>query len=107
MRYEHMQLICMFDLPVETSHEKKAYRIFRKALIENGFQMIQYSVYSRALPNRSALKKYESILKRYAPINGNIRLLYVTERQYEEMLLLTGSKSRQEEVVGSKRLVII
>lgn len=102
-----MQLLCLFDLPTETKAEQRSYRIFRKALIEHGFQMIQYSVYSRALPNRSALKKYEAILKRYAPLNGNIRLLYVTERQYDEMILLTGSKSRQEEVVGCRKLVVI
>lgn len=107
MRYEQVQLLCLFDLPMETSKEKRSYRIFRKALIENGFNMIQYSVYARALPNRSALKKYEGILKRYAPKNGNIRLLYVTERQYEEMKLLTGTKSRQEELIGIKSLVVL
>ena len=34
----------MFDLPVETSEERKEYRKFRKNLINEGFIMIQYSV---------------------------------------------------------------
>ncbi|WP_181039824.1 CRISPR-associated endonuclease Cas2, partial [Enterococcus faecalis] len=54
--------MCLFDLPFETKQEQKEYRIFRKHLLENGFIMLQYSIYYRSLPNRSALKKYETIL---------------------------------------------
>ena len=107
VRFEQVRLLCMFDLPMETDKEKKEYRIFRKHLIENGFVMMQYSIYYRTLPNRSSLKKYESILKKKLPRNGNIRLLYVTENQYQDMLLLSGNRSRQEEVVGINRLVVI
>ena len=107
MRYEQLRLVCLFDLPMEEILERKDYRIFRKHLIENGFIMLQYSVYYRTLPNRSALKKYESILKLHVPKNGNVRLLYVTENQFQDMLLLCGSRSRQEEIVGINRLVVI
>lgn len=95
--------MCLFDLPFETKQEQKEYRIFRKHLLENGFIMLQYSIYYRSLPNRSALKKYEAILKRKVPQGGNVRLLYVSET----MLLLAGSRSCQEEVVGIRRLVVI
>lgn len=97
----------MFDLPSETKKEMKDYRIFRKSLLENGFVMLQYSIYYRSLPNRSSLKKYESILKRLVPQGGNVRLLYVSETQFQDMILLAGSRSRQEEVVGVNRLVVI
>ncbi|MDR1773495.1 MAG: CRISPR-associated endonuclease Cas2, partial [Clostridioides sp.] len=39
----------MFDLPMETEANKKQYRKFRKGLLENGFVMLQYSVYYRVL----------------------------------------------------------
>lgn len=107
MSIEQVRLLCMFDIPMETKHEQKKYRIFRKALLENGFIMLQYSIYYRSLPNRSSLKKYETILKSKVPRSGNIRLLYVTETQFQDMLLLTGSRSQQEEIVGSKRMVVI
>lgn len=42
-----MRLLIMFDLPVETSKERREYRQFRKRLINEGFLMIQYSVYVR------------------------------------------------------------
>ncbi|EEU80326.1 crispr-associated protein cas2 [Enterococcus faecalis Fly1] len=102
-----VRLMCLFDLPFETKQEQKEYRIFRKHLLENGFIMLQYSIYYRSLPNRSALKKYETILKRKVPRSGNVRLLYVSEIQFQDMLLLAGSRSHQEEVVGVRRLVVI
>lgn len=107
MSFERVRLVCMFDLPSETKKEMRDYRIFRKSLLENGFVMLQYSIYYRSLPNRSALKKYESILKRLVPQGGNVRLLYVSETQFQDMILLAGSRSRQEEIVGANRLVVI
>ena len=102
-----VRLLCMFDLPCETESEKRDYRIFRKHLLSNGFVMLQYSIYYRTLPNRSALKKYETILKKHLPKYGNIRLLYVSETQFQGMLLLNGSMDFQEKIVGNNRLVIV
>lgn len=107
MRYQEMRILCMFDLPVETQRQKRDYRIFRKSLIENGFSMLQYSVYYRIVPNRSAGKKYEMLLARSLPAMGEVRLLYVSEKQFEDMKLLVGQKSRQERVVGIQKLVVI
>ena len=45
MKYKLMRMLCMFDLPVDTEKEKRAYRIFRKNLIKEGFVMIQFSIY--------------------------------------------------------------
>ena len=53
MRYDAMRLLCFFDLPMETAQEKRQYRLFRKELIANGFEMLQFSVYYRTCPNRS------------------------------------------------------
>lgn len=107
MRFEQLRLICMFDLPVITGEEKRQYRLFRKHLIENGFVMLQYSIYYCSLPNRSALKKYNNILKSKLPRSGQIRLMYVTESQFQDMKLLVGTRTGQEIVVGVNRLVII
>ncbi len=40
-----MWVITMFDLPVVTPKARKAYARFRKTLLEDGFTMMQYSVY--------------------------------------------------------------
>lgn len=46
MSYRYMRMILMFDMPVETAEEKKAYRKFRQFLIDEGFIMHQFSIYS-------------------------------------------------------------
>ncbi|MGR3742440.1 CRISPR-associated endonuclease Cas2 [Companilactobacillus sp. DQM5] len=102
-----MRILCMFDLPMDTSEEKRRYGIFRKALIKNGFTMLQYSVYCRAIPNRSAGKKYESSIKKFLPAGGEVRLVSVSEKQFDDMKLLVGNRSKQEELVGNRNLVII
>uniref|UniRef100_UPI00403F73F3 CRISPR-associated endonuclease Cas2 n=1 Tax=Candidatus Enterococcus willemsii TaxID=1857215 RepID=UPI00403F73F3 len=107
MRYQKMRILCMFDLPMESKREQRAYRMFRKELLSNGFVMLQYSIYYRTVPNRSAGKKYESILKRMIPRIGEVRLLYVSEKQFEEMQLLVGTRGHQEEIIGSQKLVVI
>jgi len=97
----------MFDLPVDTPNEKRQYRIFRKELLKNGFTMLQYSIYCRAIPNRSAGKKYETAIKRFLPIQGEVRLMAVSEKQFNDMKVLVGSRSKQEVLVGNKDLVNI
>ena len=100
-------MLCMFDLPMDTPDEKREYRTFRKELIRNGFSMLQYSVYYRAIQNRAGGKKYEKAIKRYLPVHGEVRLIAVSEKQFNDMQILVGSRSKQEELVGSRDLVSI
>lgn len=102
-----MRMLCMFDLPVDTESEKRAYRIFRKELLREGFIMIQYSVYMRTCPNRDYCRRLEKRIQRIAPDKGNIRLITITEKQYEDMKLIIGSKKETEEAIGSGRIIII
>lgn len=59
MKYRVMRMMCMFDLPMETEKEKRAYRIFRKNIIREGFYMMQYSIYVRTCPNRDFCKRLQ------------------------------------------------
>ena len=58
-------------------------------------------------PNRQHAKKYYRILNQSAPKLGHIRLLMVTEKQFEEMALIIGVMSHQEEVIGVNKVVVI
>lgn len=102
-----MRLICLFDLPVENEVQKRQYRKFHKLLMKNGFQMLQYSVYIRTCPNRIFAQKYYKRIEINSPQDGHIRLLTVTEKQYEDMILIIGQKAKQEEKIGSNRMVIL
>jgi len=77
MRYEALRLLCFFDLPMDTNQEKRIYRNFRKDLIANGFEMLQFSVYYRTCPNRSFASKFYKKLSQSNLPSGNVRLLAV------------------------------
>lgn len=102
-----MRLLCFFDLPMETEKEKRAYRLFRKELLANGFEMLQFSVYYRTCPNRSFASKFYKKMKSIKLPSGNVRLLAVTEKQFSEMVFIVGGKTHQEEKIGDKKLVVI
>lgn len=106
-RYERMKLMCFFDLPTETSQERYEYRKFRQTLLKNGFNMVQYSVYMRTCPNREFGKKFIPKLKRMVPKSGSIRIMMITEKQYQDTLHLVGHATRHEEIVGKNRIIVI
>ena len=87
MRYEALRLLCFFDLPMETNQE--------------------FSVYYRTCPNRSFASKFYKKLSQSNLPSGNVRLLAVTEKQFSEMVLIIGGKTKQEEVVSDHKLVVI
>lgn len=53
-----MRLLVMFDLPTGSKRERKSYALFRKFLINDGYHMDQYSVYSRVLLSRDSAETH-------------------------------------------------
>ena len=88
-----MRMILMFDMPTDTTDERKAYRKFRKFLISEGFIMHQYSIYSKLLLNNSANKAMIDRLQENNPKKGSITLLTVTEKQFSRMIYLNGERT--------------
>ncbi len=92
MSYRFMRMMLMFDMPTDTAEERKSYRQFRRFLINEGFIMHQFSVYSKILLNGSANTAMVGRLKQHAPKKGLITLLTVTEKQFARMIYLSGAK---------------
>ena len=92
-----MRLIVFFDLPTETSKQRKEYTLFHKFLIKNGFKMMQYSVYVRLTRNWDDLEKYIKRVKLNLPPKGEIRCLPITDKQFTEMILLLGNQNDADE----------
>lgn len=86
-----MRLMVMFDVPVQTSKEKREYRKFRQALISEGFVMVQYSIYSRVCANRKSAMNLEKRLIKNLPSQGVIQTFILTEKQYNDMHFLRGT----------------
>ena len=60
-----MRLMIMFDLPMDTAIERKEYQQFRKKLINEGFLMIQYSVYERVCVSRKTATFLENRIRKF------------------------------------------
>ena len=89
-----MWLFAMFDLPVDTRQARREYARFRKALIADGFTMLQYSVYARYCATEEGSLVHRKHVQDALPPSGQVRLLSVTDRQFGKMQVFFG-KSRQ------------
>lgn len=99
-----MRVFVLFDLPTNSKAERRAATQFRKFLLTDGFDMLQYSVYSRLCPNRDSAEKHMLRAKRNAPNSGSVRVLYLTEHQFASMHVLVGEKTVQEKKLPTGQL---
>ena len=96
----------MFDLPVTTAAERRAYTLFRKYLLKNGFLMLQESVYCKIAQNPVAADSVIDALRKNKPPTGLVQLLRVTEKQYAKMEYIAG-ESQLDVLNDDRRLVVL
>lgn len=104
--YKQMRLILIYDLPVVEEEDRHIYSKFHRNIMRLGFYMLQYSVYSKVIQNDTSLKQYTYKLQDIIPSKGNIILMKITEKQYQDMLYLRGEKNNFDVLVGGKELVV-
>ena len=100
-----MRIMVFFDLPVSTKKKRKEYALFRKALIDNGYTMLQFSVYSRTARNHDDAMKHVNRLKSIIPPEGSVRAMVVTEKQYAGMYLLLGDRLAEETYLDDRDML--
>ena len=100
-----MRLLVMFDLPVLKKEDRKNASLFRKFLINDGYHMLQLSVYSRICKGEDTLDKHLRRLNGGLPPKGSVRAIQITEQQYGRMLFLVG-KPQKEEELGPEQLLL-
>ena len=101
-----MYLFVFFDLPVKTKKNRRAATRFRKFLINDGYDMMQLSVYTRVCRGQDAVDKHMTRVEKNLPPKGSVRALQVTERQFARMKLLVGTLGAQERT-GIDQLVLL
>ncbi len=87
----------MFDLPVETAENRRNYTRFRKALLKDGFMMLQYSVYARFIPSEEAAATHRRVVRAVIPPLGQVRIVALTDHQFGKMEVFYGRKPRPAE----------
>ena len=101
-----MRLLVFFDLPVVTRAERRAYTVFRRFLLNDGYDMIQFSVYGRIVNGNDAEQKHLKRLVDNLPPEGSVRCLTVTEKQFAPMKLLVGMPLFQEKAVKANQMLL-
>lgn len=93
MRNRVMRTIVFFDLPNVYSKDKRNYIKFRKFLINEGFIMMQESVYSKLTLNLIQSNYLEDRIRKNSPSKGIIQMLTVTEKQYANIEYVIGKET--------------
>ena len=88
--YRLMWVLAMFDLPTDTKRARKEYALFRKTLLGDGFTMMQYSVYARPCPSQENADVHVGRVERSLPPDGEVRVLVITDKQFERMMIFLG-----------------
>ena len=102
----YVWLMVFFDLPVKTKKQRRVATKFRKFLIDDGYIMLQYSVYTRICNGQDAVTKHMGRLTKSLPREGSVRSLQVTDAQYARMKTLVGRR-RAEEDLGTDQMVLL
>ena len=85
-----MWIMVMFDLPTDTKKARRRYSLFRKSLLEDGFLQMQYSVYARPCPTDENAHVHRRRVEGAIPVEGHVRILLFTDKQFERMLVFNG-----------------
>ena len=100
-----MRLMVFFDLPTSSYQERHNYANFRRFLIQDGYEMIQYSVYGRITANHDDAAKHLKRLNLNLPPQGSVRALLITEKQYAAMKILVGKQTASEKLLADHELI--
>lgn len=101
-----MRIIVFFDLPVKTKTQRRVATQFRNFLLKDGYFMIQYSVYCRICNGYDDVEKHKIRMRANKPDNGSVRMLVITEKQYEKIELVIGNYAPEEEQAVFEQLSI-
>lgn len=89
-----MWVVTMFDLPVDTKAARRAYTQFRKKLLQDGFNRLQYSVYARHCASEENADVHAQRVERSLPDDGEVRVLTITDKQFERMRIYWGKRRK-------------
>ncbi len=105
--YRQMKIILFYDLPTTTKMDRINFSKFRTNLEKLGFIMMQESVYIKHAYNHDWVNRVKIKINNILPPEGDIRILTITNKQYETIEIVKGGKSLQEIVLNDNELTII
>jgi CRISPR-associated protein Cas2 len=89
-----------------TKTEKRAYTQFRRFLLNDGYDMIQWSVYGRLLCGHDDQEKHLKRLDENLPPEGSVRCMVVTEKQFASIRIMVGKPRFHEKKPAAAQLLL-
>jgi len=93
--YQSMWMLVTFDLPVETKKQRKDASDFRNFLLDQGFEMSQFSNYLRYCVSRENFDTYTRRIGHNLPKRGNVFVFQFTDKQYENIIRFSDQSRRK------------
>ena len=93
-KYKYMWIYVMFDLPTGTKKQRKDAAGFRRTLLQDGFTMMQFSVYIRHCASYENSEVHIRRVKEAVPDDGMVSVLRVTDRQFGDTCTFVGRKTK-------------
>lgn len=93
--YRIMWVLVFFDLPTETKKDKRAYTLFRKSLLKDGFFMFQYSMYVRHCASAENAQVHLKRVKSFLPESGHVCIMSITDKQFANIEIFEGKNSEK------------
>lgn len=87
-----MWLFVTFDLPTGTKSERRLASNFRKGLLQDGFSMMQFSVYIRHCASKESMEVHIKRVTSIVPSKGLVSIIQITDKQYGNIVNLWGKK---------------
>lgn len=88
--YRVMWTLVMYDLPTETKKQRKAAARFRKDLMQDGFNMFQFSMYVRHSASSENAEVHRKRVLKSLPEHGKVGVLQITDKQFGQMEIFYG-----------------
>lgn len=104
--YRLMWMMCLFDLPVGTKKERREATRFRNFLLDQGFEMSQFSVYMRFCAGKEQVEVYTRRIEKSLPKTGKVHILAFTDRQYENLICFDG-RTREPDRKSPEQYVLL
>jgi CRISPR-associated protein Cas2 len=83
-------ILVAFDLPVLTRAQRKRATGFREFLIDDGFTMLQFSVYARPCVSAARQETHLGRVQAALPPEGSVRAIFITRAQWERSFVFNG-----------------
>ncbi len=99
-------VLVFFDLPVGTPEERKAATNFRKDLIQDGYMMVQFSVYARPCGTADRVETHVRRLKSKIPAKGEVRGLMISDAQWGRMIVMRSKHAADAEKMPEQMMFL-